>query len=285
MNNQQKKYIKKNIHIQTLDQIATTLEISKQEILEHLKKKWDRKKFQKFERNFLYQENNQRFDFASFFSKNRPSLMFLAVLIFIVYVNSLGNDFVSDDLPTILNNPSVGKIENIFATFPMGVIQGFIHFIAFHVGGLEPIFFRIFNFGLHLLSAGLIFTILRLMTKKRIALLTTTFFAVHPLLSEPVAWIAGMPYGLYAFFFLMSFFFYLLHKRNKDKKFLIFSWLGFLLSLTCSEKAIPLFLVFFLFEFFFDSLRENWKKLIPFLALSLIFSIFIIQKIDEQLIE
>ncbi|HLN19080.1 MAG TPA: tetratricopeptide repeat protein [Patescibacteria group bacterium] len=209
------------------------------------------------------------FSFGNFFISNRYIFGLLLLLVIVSYANSMGNGFVSDDIQPIAKNPAIGDIKFVFSAF-MGFIQRLIYFFAFKLGGLNPGYYRFFNILLHLGTTYFVFIILTLLTKRNVAILSAIIFAIHPLLNESVAWISGMPYTLHAFFFLMSLFFYIIYRQKLLNRFLIISYLSFFFSLVSSEKAIPLFLVFFLLEYVFKTLSDNWKRLVPYLALSLI---------------
>ena len=115
---------------------------------------------------------------------------------------------------------------------------------------------------------------------KRIAIIAATLFAVHPILVESVAWISGSPYSISAFFFLLSFLFYLF--SESDKKYFLYSVISFVLSILASEKAMALFLIFVLYEISFGSLKYNWKKILPFFSISFFLLIFYALKIGYR---
>lgn len=198
---------------------------------------------------------------------------------FICYFNSLGNDFVSDDILAIPKNPEIGTLKYTFGVI-MALPQRIIHFLAFHLGGITPGYFRFFNILFHLGSVFLLFTILRIVTSKNIALFTSLLFAVHPILTEGITWISSMAYILYSFFFLLSFLFYIL--ADKDKKLYFYSLAFFVLSLISSEKAAVLFLVFILYELSFGRLKTKIKKIIPFALACFLLGLFWVGKIGTR---
>jgi len=110
--------------------------------------------------------------------------------------------------------------------------------------------------------------------------IAASIFAVHPILIEAVGWISGAPYSQYAFFFLLSFLFYLFSKNNQ--KYLYYSIVFFILTLLSSGNAIALFLVFALYELAFGSLRHNWKKFLPYFSISLFVLILLVAKIGYR---
>jgi protein O-mannosyl-transferase len=270
---EQKSYIKKNIRRIPLEQIAADLNLSEKEILNYLKRKWSSEKFGRFERgrhSTSYSENGETasFSFSIFFRENRLVLAFLAILVFVLYANSLGNGFVSDDVGGFLRNPNLGRISSVFSGPAHFSVSAFLQYAAFHIGGLHPFVFRIINIFSHIGVVILIYMILGLSLGKRIAIIAAVLFAVHPIFTESISWISGGLYSLYAFFFLLSFLFYLFAQSNQ--RYFRWSILFFMLSIFSSEKALVLFLVFILYEMVFGDLKHNWKKIAPFFVISIV---------------
>ncbi|MDI6777747.1 MAG: tetratricopeptide repeat protein [Patescibacteria group bacterium] len=278
----QKNYIKRNIRNYPISKIAADLRLPENEVLDYLKKKWSREKYDGFARRRFEQESvpgnaGASFSFWNFFSENRLALALLAILVMASYANSFSNGFVSDDVMGFARNENLGKISQVFSGPLHFSVAAFFQFIAFHLGGLHPFSFRIINIFSHFGTVVLIFLLLSLSMNKRVALIAASLFAVHPILTESVSWISGGLYSFYAFFFLLSFLFYLF--SESDRKYLYYSIAFFVLSLLSSEKALPLFLIFALYELAFGSLKYNWRKIAPFFSISLLLLIMYALKI------
>lgn len=263
---QQKYFIKKNYRRLDFDQIANELRINPAGVEKYLKKKLSNEKFKKILKKMPALQKRNPIESGDSIRQNRFYIFILIGLVFAVYVNSLGNGFVSDDIGAIAKNENIGKFGAIFKSF-FGSFQTFIHFLIYNLFGLNPTPYRLANIFLHIGSVTLVFSILAALHKKRIAFIAALLFAVHPLLTESITWISGMPYALYSFLFLLSFYFYLM--ANKDKKFYFLSLFSFFLAIVSSEKAVPLFLVFVLYEWIFNHNQKFWKKTLPFFAISL----------------
>lgn len=212
--------------------------------------------------------------------KNWPAFLLLFILILITYGNSFNNVFLSDDLAEIVHNPNVGRFSYIF-THPFGFIRLVLYWLAFNIGGLNPIIFRFINILFHTGAVFLIYTLLRITYSKRLAIFVAAVFAVHPAIGEAVVWISGGTYPQYAFFFLLSFILYLLSKNRK-----IYYWLAvtsFLFAfMSHPQMPIALFLIFPLWELCFGSLKKNWLKSIPFLLLSVSYVLVSLSVIPER---
>src|SRR4030042_5917847 len=281
----QKNYIKRNVRNYPISKIAADLRLPEKEILDYLKKKWSPEKYEKFMRNqhmkdSYLSDDGISFSFIIFFRENRLVLAFLALLVLAVYANSFGNGFVSDDIGGFATNKNIGNISSVFfgpAHFSMSAL---FQFVAYHIGGLHPFSFRAINIFTHLGSVFLVFLILNLISKRQIAVIAASLFAVHPILVESVSWISGGLYSYYAFFFLLSFLFYLLSKN--DQKYLYYSIAFYVLSILSSEKAVVLFLAFALYELAFYSLKYNWKKILPFFSISVVILLLYVGKVGYR---
>lgn len=285
LDNSQKNYIRKNLRNHPVSKIAADLELPESEILDYLKKRWSREKYERFLRNrqaggSVPDQETASFGFWNFFRENRVALAFLAALVLAVYANSFGNGFVSDDINGFAKNPDVGKFSLISASPLHFSLPAFFQFIAYHIGGMHPLTFRAVNILFHLGNATLIYILLSLSMDKRIAIIAAAIFAVHPIHIEAVSWISGSPYSISAFFFLLSFLFYLF--SESAKKYFPYSVIFFVLSIFASEKAMALFLVFALYEFTFGSLKQNWKRILPFFSISIFLIILYVSKIGSR---
>lgn len=284
----QKKYLKKNLKKKSLDEIASALEVSPFEIEEYLKKIWGKDKYQKFisqtakkPTEIGLKEGVCSFDFKTWLKKNGKLLGFLTLLVFIAYANSLGNEFVSDDISGISSNQNLGNFNHVLSQ-PFSFIRPLLYFTVYRITGLNPFFYRIINVIFHMGTVWLVYALTSLIARPPLAILTAGIFAVHPLQSEAVTWISGGVHSQYSFFLLLSFLIYILFLFKKDRKFLLVSILSFILSLLSSEKAIVLPLLLLLFIVSFENLSKNWKSLTPFLAIGFLFGLIYLGGVGQR---
>jgi tetratricopeptide (TPR) repeat protein len=282
----QKHYIKKNLETLNLDEIASVLRLPKKVILNYLKSHLPEKKYQKITKGLILDKNSlsidvSAFDLKQFCQKNIPYFILFFILIFIIYLNSFDNAFVSDDILGTQKNAALHDWSYLRYLASWSFLP---HFILAKLGITEPFYFRAINIFYHFGSTCLIFIIFNITTKKNIAFFTALLFAVHPILVESVAWISARPYSQYAFFFLLSFLLYLLSSRSgkNTTRLLGFSGLFFFIALISSEKAIPLFAVFPLYELAFGNLKKKWKKILPFLVASAVFATLFLTTRTQQ---
>ncbi|MFZ5366174.1 MAG: tetratricopeptide repeat protein [Patescibacteria group bacterium] len=274
----QKKFIKKNLRRLSLAEIANSLSLSEKEILDYLRSSWSKEKYEKF----LKQQKNEtkqqtpllsslaHLNFKQWVKQNWKAFAFLTLLVFAVYFNSLGNDFVSDDIGSIKDNPNIGKFS--YLTYFQMNLRAMIIFLTHKIFGLNPLFYRLSNILFHLGSAWVIFILLGFFFRSPIPLFTATIFAVHPILTESVSWISGGPYSNGAFFILFSFLAYIYSVNNKGGKFYLISVFSFILALLSNSKLIIFPFILLLYEFCFNpsagGLKINWQKIIPFVGIS-----------------
>lgn len=212
--------------------------------------------------------------------KHWPIFLILFILVLVTYANSLNNDFLSDDLAEIVNNPNIGNLDVIF-TRPFGFIRLVLYWLAFHLDGLNPFLFRSINILFHTGAVFLVYLLFKRLYSKRLALFVAGLFAVHPAIGEAVVWVSGGTYPQYAFFFLLSFALYLVSKHNK--KFYWASLAAFLFAfMSHPQMPVALFLIFPLFELAFGSLKKNWVKAVPFLLISMAYVLITLSALPER---
>ncbi|GAK57642.1 conserved hypothetical TPR repeat protein [Candidatus Vecturithrix granuli] len=125
----------------------------------------------------------------------------LACLSVLIYLNTLGHQFVNfDDTSLIVQNPYIKSLsfENITAIFTPGVVgvyqpvRTLSYALDYHFWQLNPTGYHLTNILCHTLNTLLVFLIAYLLSKHLLlASLTALIFAVHPIHAEAVAWVAG----------------------------------------------------------------------------------------------
>jgi len=172
-------------------------------------------------------------------SKSRPAglsdrwtvigvCIFLAAIIWIVFGQTLGHDFVNyDDNLYVYENAEVAgglTLKGIAAMFTHVECQ-FYHpltmlslMLDYQLHGLQPGGYHLTNVLIHTASAVLLFLILRRMTG---ALWPSAFvaavFAIHPLRVESVAWVAERKDVLSGLFFMLTLGAYVRYVQRRSK--------------------------------------------------------------------
>ncbi len=256
LSHSQKKYLKKYLKKYPLEKISRDLKIKQSDLLSYLET--------------INKDNNSEnlnnFSFGKWFGNNYKSIIFLCLLVFTVYANSLFGDFLSDDFAAIPQNPLINHLSNFFLPqWPFFSPPNFFQSLIYILFGPTPFFYHLLSILFHLGSVLTIFLLADLFFAFPAGLFIAGFFSVHPLLTESVSWISAILYPLSSFFLLLSFLFYLIIKNHKGT---FFSSFFFLIALSSNEKLFVFPLVLFLLEFSLGTLKENWRKLLPFFSLS-----------------
>ncbi len=204
-------------------------------------------------------------------------VLILFILVWMSYFNSLTNGLVSDDKGIAdYNNFSIAlKFESFLHSLINSTISQF--------AGTNPIPYRLFSVIFHFFNAVLVYLVITKLRGKKTALFTAVIFSVHPFLSEAVVWLSSSGYLLYSFFFLLSFYFYLWKEESKTYYYLSISF--FLLTLMTFNRAAHLGVLFFVYELALGNLKTNWKKLIPYSLLTIIWGLLFMGLIPKRINE
>lgn len=183
-------------------------------------------------------------------SERFPGL-FVAIIAFLVYANSLGNGFVGDDHSVVLNNPVLqGTPLSLFSAIdttsdaqllPYYRPLTYLTFlIEERLHGFNPFLMHLFNVLLHSANAFLIYCLAHSLFRERYApFFVALLFAVHPLHAEGVNFISGGRNTMLACFF--SLIAYLLHHSSIGRGKFSFALGGavfFLAGLFSKESAL-----------------------------------------------
>lgn len=217
----------------------------------------------------------------------------LFILVMISYVNALNCGFVWDDWNQIVYNPFVTSIKNaplIFttanhATFPHQLsavyyrpLQVLTYITDYVIWKLRPAGFHLTNILLHYLVSLLLFVLLcHVSRKKLLALFVSCLFAVHPLNTSAVSYIAGRAEMLVTICMCASFILWIKSGPHFNRPY-AGSLVFYILALFSKESAIvfPLILLAHA-AIFFSSDRKTFSKacikMVPFVFTLLIYLI------------
>ena len=149
----------------------------------------------------------------------------LLLLAAVPYLNSLGGAFVYDDRLQIVGNPYVHSFRYLGRIFGSTVwtfegaqgvtnyyrpLMTFAYLLCYKMYGPIPFGFHLLNLTLHAAVVVLLFAVTRqLFGDRLLALVAAGLFALHPIHTEAVAWIAALPDLQLSVFFLLTFLLYL----------------------------------------------------------------------------
>lgn len=183
---------------------------------------------------------------------------------FLVYFNALFGEFVWDDFFLFVRNVHAQKISGAFFFFspnayiqhanqsPEGFYRPLMHVYFSFVWSIThgSFLFHVFQVSLHIINAILVFKLLKLFTKERIAFCLGLVFLLHPMNVEAVAYISATQDTLY-FTLGMIALLILIHRTHK-KIHLILASLLLLFSLLVRESGIQFILIFILYGMLFQ---------------------------------
>lgn len=208
-------------------------------------------------------------------SRWRWGLVAVGIIAFAVYANTLESDFVWDDRPLILSDTAVRSLSNLPSFFTQDFFvrheselrYGYyrpvvktLYALEYARWGRDPFGYHLANVLLHVGCTLLVVLLLRRLGARPLAaLLGGLFFAVHPIHTESVAWIAGRTDVVAFFFSASSFLLFLVavpargaedaeraqHGRPPPDEgwrrgALIASWFCFALALLAKEMSVVL---------------------------------------------
>jgi Tfp pilus assembly protein PilF len=209
----------------------------------------------------------------------------------IIYSNSFLGPFQFDDIPSIVNNPFIRDIhhlQNVLGFLPRRSALYFTFAFNYHFNGLNVFGYHLFNLGIHLASALLLWKLVLLtfstpvMKDEKISchadvisLLAGLVFVAHPVQTQAVTYIVQRAASMAALFYLASLVFYVKSKLLQTDKaglslakfYYICSLLTAIMAMFTKETAITLPLMILLYEFSFLKTGKNidWRRLFPFL--------------------
>jgi tetratricopeptide (TPR) repeat protein len=182
--------------------------------------------------------------------------MLLAMLCLAVYANALSGEFVWDDHVQLVRNESIRSLENIPQMFTSSVwsfaqstetqnnryyrpLQAILFALVYQFSGLSPFAYHLATILLHTGATLIVYALLlELRLFGSASIVPAALFAVHPVHTEAVAWIAGtaeVACGLLYFLALWAFVRYL---NGRRRMWLGVSALSFFFALLAKEMAV-----------------------------------------------
>jgi protein O-mannosyl-transferase len=220
----------------------------------------------------------------------------------LLYINSIHNDFVFDDISLIVKNKSIRSVANIPDI--LGITSGRIHYrplrvisyvVDYQLTGMRPEGYHLFNILYHVLASCMVFLIAQALTKNRtVAWAAALLFIAHPIQTESVTYIAGRRDILSGLFFFVGFYFFLKQRTSPSKKYLILIVLSYLLSLLSKEMGVTLPALMFVYDILMDPedsqgsrnwpgawiskvkgvLKKHWAFYLTFLLMVAFFTVY-----------
>lgn len=197
--------------------------------------------------------------------------LMIFIVAFAVYANTLKSDFIWDDEYLILNNSQIksfSHLPNVFKTY-VGFgseninnfyrpVQEISDMVDYFLWGLVPFGFHLTNVILHSLVSLMVCVFLFFISGSFIAAaFAALIYAVHPVHTEAVAYIAGRADSLYAFFALLSLALFVRFAQGaRENRFALWKYVlsiaCFVLALLSKEIIITMPLLIYLYLLYFE---------------------------------
>lgn len=192
---------------------------------------------------------------------------------FLIYVPTLGFQFVYDDKPQVVQNPAIHAwryVPKYFASHAWAELYPNVHgdyyrplfLLWFRLNhalfGVKPEGWHITTVLCHVAATYLVFALVRRLTADRVAAFgAAVLFALHPVHMESVAWVSGVTDPLLALFFIGSFLAYLRSRETHRKRWMALALVLFALGLLEKETAIVLCPLVFVFAWLYPEARAG----------------------------
>jgi len=214
---------------------------------------------------------------AAFWSDRTRALLITALVACatLPYLNILFNGFVYDDDTQLVKNPYIRSfqyLKEIFASnvwsFSGVTVSNYYrpmmtlgYLVCYRLFGLRAYGFHLVSLLLHVLAVCLVFVLTERLTGDRVwAFLAGALFALHPIHTESVAWIAAVTDLELTFFYLLTFGFFLAVARpggRPSKALLAAMGVAFVLALLSKEQAMTLPALATVYEHFYREDRSE----------------------------
>jgi len=234
----------------------------------------------------------------SIIKKITPFIL-LIVVGFLVYYPILSNQFLDywDDQWVVMNHYTEGGINfqniwNILTEFYHGQyapFNEFLYLFLYTAFGYNPFVFHLASLIIHVINSCLVFILLKkilvlsgkveLVKVQLIAFITAFIFCIHPFNVESVAWMSASKIIVYALFYFLATYTFLLFLERGKIRYYIYTIILFTFSFFGKEQAVvfPLWLVLLYWIANYRlSDKKIWIYLIPFFILSIAFGLITI---------
>ncbi len=204
-------------------------------------------------------------------------LIIMSIITSLIYASSVFNDIVFLDDDIMFENLKMLKQTSYYifkeaitrdAMVSIGgdlyrPVQTFILLFLYQLGGGAVIYFHVFQILLHIGCCFLIFILFSEMgCDRKILLILTLIYAVHPLFTSLVCFIPAIGDQLLFSFALFSFFFFIKYLKNAKSIYLLLHIIFFFFSAFTKETALVLPAIFILYLFLFQKDKLNIRVLI-----------------------
>ena len=194
------------------------------------------------------------------------AILLIAGAGFLAYINSLGGEFLYDDMLLVVKNIKITSWNNIFHLFRENIynilgennsfyyrpILMVTYMMDHSLWNLNPVGYHFTNILLHILSAITLFFLLCILFKdKLLSFLASIFFVTCPIHTEAVSYISGRADPLSALFIFAAFISYLLSLDSDNVRAYIIMSVCYICALLSKESSLIFPALIFLYHYIF----------------------------------
>ena len=215
---------------------------------------------------------------AAFWSDRARALLITALVACatLPYLNILFNGFVYDDDTQVVNNPYVRSFRylteifttNVWSFWSTHAVSNYYrpmmtlgYLVCYRLFGMRAYGFHLVSLLLHVLIVCLVFVLAERLSGDRVwAFVAGALFALHPVHTESVDWIAAVTDLELTFFYLLTFAFFLAVARpggGRSGRTLAAMVFAFVLALLSKEQALTLPALATVYEYFYRADRSE----------------------------
>jgi tetratricopeptide (TPR) repeat protein len=223
-----------------------------------------------------------------------PYILLIVIAVIAAYYKLFHAGFMSwDDGAYVTHNSDIRSFrwENIHSWFSQFYVGNYhpltmVSYAAdFMIGGNDPFIYHLINMLLHAANAVLVFAFVsRLKKDVKVALFVALLFALHPVQTESVSWIAERKNVLYGFFFLVTLYQYAVYTEDRKKwRYLVVVFAG-IASMLSKPAAVTLPLSLFAVDIWLQRPfkdRRVWIEKIPLLVSAIVFGMVAVNAQQE----
>ena len=238
--------------------------------------------------------SSENTDTVSWIARRGVAQTLACAFAFLVYVPTLGFQFVYDDKPQIIENPAIHAwryLPNYFTSHAWAELYPHVSgnyyrplfLLWFRLNdalfGIDPKGWHLTSILCHVAATYMVFGLIRrLAASPWIAFSAATLFALHPVHIESVAWVSGVTDPLMAIFLIGSFVAYLRFREGNRLGWMTLALGLFALGLLEKETAVVLGPLVFAYAWLYAEQRE-WvsrfvvalQHCVGFLALTILY--------------
>lgn len=170
-----------------------------------------------------------------------------------------------------------------------GPLNQLLYSVIYSYFGYSPNVFHLFSLIIHLLNVCLVYLVvytilsdsktIPLKQAETLSMITTLFFATHPLQVESIAWISASKIVLSSFFYLCATYLFILYIRSRSKRYYAATIILYCCSYMSKENVLtfPLWTAMLCLMYKIPaSSRFFWTTNLPLFALTLLFGLHLI---------